>query len=175
MKINALSNRLAVVTSALLLVPILFAALLVYVVFGSAGTFFYIVLFLAWVIGAVRGFRAISRTSVTVDANTVAWQTWKRPNAMAYATPTGSVPMPAVARFTIVTRERMIGKINQRGHIPVLTLFDGQEITLPMWSGASRTTPQLRAVVAAFRAVCPPQVIVDVRAIETAPMGVPQP
>ncbi len=162
MKVTAISLRTIVYGSIVML--ILVALTGAFVSAMSVGTLaypLYGVLAIAWVIGVIRGVQSVNRTSVLVDADTVAWRTWVKPGKPSYASESGSVPMTSVARFAVQTRERTIGANAVMQHMVVLTLMDGSEITLPITSPAGHLSSQLKAVIDAFHAVRPPHVAVD--------------
>src|SRR5262245_13562959 len=135
MKITALTRQTAVTGSVIMFVPIVLAALVVHAfTSGPIAYVLYAVLAVAWIVATVRSVQSINRTWVRIDADTVAWQTWVRPGRTPIGSESGSVPMATVARFAVVKRERTVGRNVVVQRVPVLTLTDGREITLPILS-----------------------------------------
>lgn len=169
MKITAVSYRAMLYGSLILLVLLGVVALFVQEMsVGPVAPVLYFALAAAWVYCTIKGLQNVNQNWVSIDSATVSWRTLTRRGKPAHASETGSVPMASIVGFAVATRERPVGKSVARGHLPVLTLTDGKQITLPIWSTAARTTPQLLATIVAFRAACPETVRVDTSAIEAS-------
>jgi hypothetical protein len=167
MRIRALTVK-TMVTGAILLYGLL--AIVAILVLAAVGIPAPIALIFAVVTvgaGILNSIRFANRTWVQIDAN-VTWQKWNGKGASTWATPSGSVPIGAIAGVVVTPQDSPVRQTMRRGFAVQLHLTDGGVVVLPFFTPVHAVTQQFAELVRALRGALPPHVAVDTSALGTA-------
>jgi hypothetical protein len=115
-----------------------------------------------FVVLAIRSLSVPNKCWVQVSPAGIAWRTPPKPRR--FVTPTGSVPLDAVAGFEVFPQQFEMRKGRPlNGEAVRLILVDGRTITLPFWCSAMRRTAVFDLLLTQLRSV-----ITDLTDVPTA-------